>query len=921
MKKTIVLTALTAIAIQVTFAGTITGVVTDDLTGLPVQEIWIDISDYATGQSCDGYATNSEGIYSISNLAAGTYRVKATAWDDSYIAEFYDNTLDYEDAMPVTVTSSGVTQNINFGLAIRGGIIRGTVIDPNGQPVTGMRVNACNYTTYECYTDITDSQGDYSIRCLLTGTYWIAVEPDLGSMYVRQYYDGQDNWENATLVVVDTDGTVEENIDFQLTPGGGISGTVTDPNGQPITNRWVTAIKYNENYSYSAWTDDAGMYQMGSLSPGLYRVMIWADDTIYASKFYDNTPAWDWATPVSVSVGQWTTGIDFALDLGASISGVIKDPFGAGQANVQVFCGTNGDGSIIRADSNGYYKCSGLAVGYTYNVIAYPQAESNYAITRIAVDVNQPGEYIDRDIVFDEGGLILSGRITDKATALPLADVRVGCWRDDLQLWTETRTEPNGIYRFTSQPPGEVNVQVQPDSYYAYMGIEELQLEADINDLDFALPAGAMLCGKVMDNQTAQPLGGVVMEYSSDSYSVWQNAVTDLDGTFCLTQLPPGIAELKAEPSAAGGYAWNLPWGSNWICLDEGESRSGRLVAVKKGALVSGYMKDAYGNPLANFEYSYEGRDCNGWGNTDINGFYQVRLPVGTYYITVGDNEEFGTLPEIVTVTDVNGNVSVPDIIVYTAADGGHISGQVNNPGNYAMTGNFVIVVFKAGTILNDPKMWYTIQPVVITGMEDAGPFSLDTLPPDANYDVYLCVGNGISDIDSLAIRDSALNVAVGTTDVVLDYTSQGSAVGGSVKNTDDNPVLGATVILWGSSGFSGFCQTNCNGEYLIQNVSAGIYTMTATHSKYLFASTLLEVLDGVPADTGDIVMAFSGDKEGPDLNGDGNVDIGDLAEFAAQWLHSGTSEADFNQDNEVNLDDWSPITENWLTKAIWYHE
>jgi hypothetical protein len=45
------------------------------------------------------------------------------------------------------------------------------------------------------------------------------------------------------------------------------------------------------------------------------------------------------------------------------------------------------------------------------------------------------------------------------------------------------------------------------------------------------------------------------------------------------------------------------------------------------------------------------------------------------------------------------------------------------------------------------------------------------------------------------------------------------------------------------------------------------------------------------------------------------------LAEFAGQWLNVGASEADFNQDNKVNLRDWTRIAKNWLSKAIWYNE
>ncbi len=705
-----------------------------------------------------------------------------------------------------------------------------------------------------------------------------------------------------------------------------ISGKVTaQTTGLPIANIWVDATDYETgNWFDGENTDSNGFYEITNLATGTYRVRA-SGGSQYASEYYNNQLSWDWATPVNVSASQQTTGIDFSLEPGASISGVVKNSSGIGQANVNVNvnCWANdGYGIGDWTDANGFYECDGLPVGYSYNVVAYPPPDSNYMITRITVDVYQPGEYTDQDIILGEGGLKISGRVTDKATTLPLADVSVGLWNDDFEIWTDTRTDVNGIYALTNLPPGGVEIQVRPESPYAWTGTE-IELTEDINNLNFALPVGAILCGKVLDSKTAEPLAGVEIEYWSGRYAVNRNLSTDADGTFCLTQLPPGIAEVKAKPDVDMGYSWNLPWASDLVCLGEGENRSGRIIALEKGALVRGYIKDANGNAISGIENDYSGRDCGGWCNTDVNGFYQIRLPVGIYAITLEDTDEFGALPAIVTITDINEDVNVPDTIVYTEEDGGQIYGEVNNPSDYSKTGCFLIIAFEAGTTLSDPNTWYTIQPVSETEMENAGPFSLAKLPPDVNYDIYLCVESETPDeIMSLAVQDSALNVAVGTTGIMLEYNSEGSTVRGGVKNIDDRAVLGATVLLSdSSSSFGGFGETDCNGEYIIYNVPAGTYTATAVHSKYLNTLTTVEVADGILVDVNTIIMPFAGEKEGADLNGDGVIDILDVAEFSEMWLESGLSEADFNQDSRVNFNDWARMAENWLGKAIWYQE
>jgi hypothetical protein len=146
--------------------------------------------------------------------------------------------------------------------------------------------------------------------------------------------------------------------------------------------------------------------------------------------------------------------------------------------------------------------------------------------------------------------------------------------------------------------------------------------------------------------------------------------------------------------------------------------------------------------------------------------------------------------------------------------------------------------------------------------------------------------------------------------------------VTGTVKNTNDRPVLGAAVLLSDSSNdFGGFGMTDCNGQYIIYNVPAGTYTATALHSKYLPTSTTVEVIEGVTTDVNTVIMPFAGEKEGADLNGDGIIDMLDVAEFSGMWLESGLSEADFNQDSKVNFNDWKRMAENWQNKAIWYQE
>ena len=706
---------------------------------------------------------------------------------------------------------------------------------------------------------------------------------------------------------------------------GTITGVVADnSNGMPIEGLWVFACDYTtDQYIGGASTNSDGFYSITGLPAGTYRVAIHTIGTDYAQQYYNNIHNWTYAWEVPVPSSGVVQNINFSLELGASISGIVKNSAGQGQPNVQVNCwADDGGGTGGQTDENGCYECAGLPACYAYNVVAYPESGSGYMIAKIMVEAYQPGEYLDNDIVLNEGGLTISGRITDKETGLPLADIRVGCWNDDVEIWTETRTDENGLYVLTNLPPGnEIEISIEPDSYYAYMGAEDMELWEDLDNLDFALSPGASICGKVIDAKTAEPLADVEIEYWCEQFGVGRNSTTDENGSFCIDQLPPGIAELKAMPDVDTGYAWNLPWGSDWICLDEGQSENSRIITLEKGALVSGSIKDAQGNPLDDVDYCWSGNNSEGWLWTDFDGSYQIRIPVGQYLIT-SDDDDFACAGQTITITNINDNINVSDLVFYDESTGGQISGQVNNPTGAAKADCFVVVAFKAGAVINETN-WYTVYPVSEMEMDDAGTFILNKLQPGINYDIYLCAeSETLDEIESLSIRDSALNVSVGTSNIILEYNSQGGTVNGIVKNADNKPILGAGLLLFDSSNrFVGFADVNEQGRYVINNVPAGSYTAKAVHSKYLTASAAFSVTDGEAVEVNSIVLPFAGSQDGADLDGDGSVDALDVAQFASQWLNTGTNDADFNNDSSANFQDWTRLAENWLMTAIWYHE
>jgi hypothetical protein len=174
-------------------------------------------------------------------------------------------------ALEVTdATGCMTTCSVLLTCNLRLGSVSGTVTDGNGVPIPDLWISASPYDVNSGYwgnSGYTDSNGDYEIDDLPGGTYRVDVYT-VGTDYVAEYYDDQLNYYDATPVSV-VEGQLTSGIDFQLTIGGSISGTVTDANDEPIPDLWVSASNWDVNSGYwgsSGQTDANGDYEIKGLA-------------------------------------------------------------------------------------------------------------------------------------------------------------------------------------------------------------------------------------------------------------------------------------------------------------------------------------------------------------------------------------------------------------------------------------------------------------------------------------------------------------------------------------------------------------------------------------------------------------------------------------------------------------------------------
>lgn len=224
--------------------------------------------------------TDSSGNY-LGRVPAGhTYIVFSTAM--GYINEFFNNKRNPAEADRLTLYND--TSGINFDLVpnpLFQNSIAGAVIDSmnNGVASRVVLFVRTNMGPRPVMHTVTDTTGNYIFRYVRTGVYLLKAIPISG--YAPAWYKegafGVTDWHDADTVLASG---VVTGINIGVIPISDagfarISGRVTETNGSVIRAAFVYARSTTTGaiLAYDI-TDDLGMFTLGYLVPGTYRVLV-----------------------------------------------------------------------------------------------------------------------------------------------------------------------------------------------------------------------------------------------------------------------------------------------------------------------------------------------------------------------------------------------------------------------------------------------------------------------------------------------------------------------------------------------------------------------------------------------------------------------------------------------------------------------
>lgn len=569
------------------------------------------------------------GGYTIAPLKSDSFYVVTRS--DKYVDEIYDNvtaplgSLDAWRLAKMVFVPSAVVSGVDFNLQ-RGVLISGSVQKPDGMfvddgEIVDFIITSDRDSTALVIREVEISEGRYQLLLPATGKFKIQATVD--GFAPTWAYD-QHSWRNAQVVEI-TDFSATPFVDFKVSlaatsPVGEITGTV-----KPAVFALTAAFNARDT-SFVRMGISIGFleveYTLPDLPPGDY--FVYADDYLgtligggnSAGEFYDGPDGSGvrsirQAKPVTVFAAQATDSINFSLDVGTTVRGLVTDAGGAPLdsltlllVNAELLSGDEPflarlEVDIVATDFKGEYEIPGLKPG-RYILRTLSDYFINFDLGNTdslllpgkhkgkVIDQYYGGELnllrlldADRLVVQGETELLnnnfvlqlankISGKIAETETGLPVKNLYVIALEDSsgYPFYPWALVDDLGRYELRSLPMGKYRILAltgfkgETDLLSEFYGGERSFYTASVVDLnapllenvDFSLEKGATIEGFVIGidgkRLSADALDRIpVVAYHAGSGKVASYDFMQFNGGYRINRLLPGAYKVATIPA------------------------------------------------------------------------------------------------------------------------------------------------------------------------------------------------------------------------------------------------------------------------------------------------------------------------------------------------------------------------------------
>jgi hypothetical protein len=760
------------IADVVTAAGSLSGMVTDYDTDIPLEDIQVNLyrseDPNFAGESAwipvtSGF-TDTNGEYVFTNLEARQYRIHIrTGTTDSSGKHFVQ-----ADLYHVQVFDNTETPDMNL-LLREAGYIWGYVRTEGGIPIPGALVIGHGEWTE-------DGPGWHWVTTDQTGLYKLWLLPSPGAFYTVSTQGGWLSSQYAAQYAPDLYQATIQGVhgpDFALAEGGCVQGRIINDQGKGIPNVEVDP-KIGILDDPDTWTDDSGHYTLFNL-PATDQAYVYIDQWDLMPVVLDGVKYASgerFVGPLTVTPGQTCTQApDMVMMIAGAIEGVVTDtagiPIVGAEMEIEGFDaeGYRVDDGEIYTDALGQYTLDFLPPGQ-YTLRADKDGWIMTVQSRVVV---VSGELTDADLVMRKAdqGTIVSGKVSDYQTNTCFKDsagILIPNYIDNEDY--SDQTCGNGIVAFPSdfvfrvQEPftllGEGEIA---DGYANYF---QPQPAETVGDYQMALPPGSLEA--VLYTWHFTDRGESVIFHDHRQWSL-ANGET-LSGQDLL--LPPSV-----DTGVLEGVI-NYPTGASF------NPDMTVVFAFNEGTSSSFSLGDAFATPLFSPAYRFG------------------RLPAGNYTLQVISMGFVDQTYEDITVA--SGVTTVQDITLETGATlNGSITDAVSGQ---PLPGAWVEIIDNGKTDVSDNTGNYSVS-----GLAAEDYNLLVSKPGYANY-------------------SGVVTITLPATDYDIALDSLAGSITGLVLDENAAPINGAQVVAYNPALNSHKSGLTLAGEFTLSDLPAGEYVL-----------------------------------------------------------------------------------------------
>jgi len=670
----------------------------DDLAVLPGVQISTDSNDmYAIALS------DANGDYSLP-VIAGQWEIEVL---DASLSAL--GILKPGDEFSAT-TTAGATTTLDMSLTPAAAMVYGTVRDPLGNPIPGVKVEAgddpyddeTDYEQQYDWTTFTDADGKYFIG-VSSGVEWrieVNQQPAIAPHVMPPHAWVTPAPDGATL------------LDFNVQAvTAHIRGTVTK-DGVPLAGIVVGVSSDTNDVELTATTDATGAFDLGVVADTWW-IGLEDESLIYAHR-----------PPVSIGNGQTIQNQNFeVLDPTGTITGTVVDPYGNPFTDEDVYAYTDSGTYYevsVEPNSDGSFSLPVLAGiewwvgadGCDDDQAITPQPTATVTIIRSAMT-----EYPENQSVPLGQNATFSVTVDAPSPTIQWQRLPLGSHSD--WEWIDLTDDAT----FQGSDTATLSILTPPASMSGdrFRCVVEFSFDGNpiINTSDDArlTVVTAHIRGHVtLDGAPIVHLP--IVAGNTLGYGLWIDDETGTDGSFDLGISRDGTWHLGVDLWEASERNLIAPYS---ISLTVSDSNDIDNVTIPLRAATGGLIVtvvDEIGNPVEGawiWTSRYDGLwDYGAFGTTDADG--QGRLPVtdGEWTVNVTAEGQPFFLPKVVTVSgSATVNFSPPQVVaeitggVFNSDAGVHITGARVNaypnfewPSSSAVTdteGNFALPLTSYG--------------------------------------------------------------------------------------------------------------------------------------------------------------------------------------------------------------------------------